>query len=1004
MSDMLSNVTSDQNAARGSVMRVRLLVLIPLTLLIVALTAAIALVVVAHTRARVREESDEAIARVSTAFDIALQEDANMLSATLEAISRDGELQAAFQSRDRQELLALAEPLYRELNGEYHISHFYFLTPDRTCFLRVHQPEQWGDAIDRFTALQAEETQQTGKGVELGPLGTFTLRVVLPWYDDGELIGYLELGEEIDHTIAHMQQYLGMDLAMAVKKDALDQVLFESAGDAFDTPWPYVIMAQTAPDLPVEVMENLGKLLPADGQYGRGLLLPIGGEKHHVSYHEFRDAAGRAVAELIVMRSVAAESGHLVCTSWWTSVACGLVGLGMVVFFWFFLGRIETRLVNQAEGIVASEEFLQTVIDTIPDSLRVLDMDRRIILANEATRRMVGWQEPVGMTCREISHHRNAPCAGNQSGECPFQTASESLQPTTLIHSYLTEKEEERFAEISAAPVLDFEGRVVQIVETCRDVTARVRSEAELADAIERANLMTAEAELANAAKSDFLANMSHEIRTPMTAILGFAEQLKNPDITEAQREGYVNIIERNGRNLLELINDILDLSKIEAGKLTLEILPTDLTQVIADVASTMRVRAVDKGLDLRVEYTTPLPAKVHTDPTRVRQSLVNLVGNAIKFTEQGEVCIAVTFLPRWIDDAPVIRIQVADTGVGMDRATMNRLFAPFVQADASTSRRFGGTGLGLTITKSIIEMLGGEVTVDSHVDEGSVFTLMIPTGCLDGVEMIGEPSEAEAGASHRGPVPGGEHPLAGYRILLAEDGYDNQVLLGAILRKAGARVDIVEDGVEAVSRLDERSAAYDVIVMDMQMPRMDGYQTSRVLRQKGLGLPIIALTAHAMAGDRGKCINAGCTDYCTKPVDKSKLIQAITRHAAPGLSVEAFVPPMAITSDYVDDPDLADIIGGFVGRLSETISAMRALLEKDDRRELQRQAHQLKGAGGGYGYPAITDAAKALEDAVKADDMAQATSALDALDAVCQAVIAGHDESSGGTTRENGQ
>ncbi len=969
--------------------RSRILVLLAAT--IAVSTLAVIVMTIAGTHTRIAEESGEQFTRLPAALRGALAEEADMLDATLEAASQNQAIQQAFLAGDLNELQALTGPLFEFLRENQYVTDFDVIDADGKSVLSVHLSGQVKEGRDASALHEAQASGRMAWGTGLGSLGNYTLQVVHPWYDEtGNLIGYLKLGQDIDHVARRLSEHTGIGMLIAIRKDMVSREQWQETMGSLgrEANWDlhpsFVIMDQIMPELPTPVLANMGSA-------GADIRVRVQDEDHHVTYQPLVDGSGTLVGELVATRSIAAESRNLIVAAWQISVACLLVGGSILVLFYVVLGKIQQRLKAQSRQLVQSGKFLQTVIDTSPDSLRVLDMDRRIVLANQATRNMTPGIDPVGMACYELSRHRDEPCQSGRGEACPFRNAVESLDGVTMVHSHLDDNDVERFVEISAAPLLDENGQPAQIVESCRDVTARVRSEADLAEAIERANLMTAEAEIANAAKSDFLANMSHEIRTPMTAILGFAEQLKTPGLSEADRDDYVGIIERNGRNLLDLINDILDLSKIEAGKFTMELLATDVTQVIADVASTMRVRAAGKGLDLRVEYMTELPETIQTDPARIRQSLVNLVGNAIKFTEEGEVCIGVTFLPRWVNDEPAVRLQVADTGLGMDRATMDRLFAPFVQADASTSRKFGGTGLGLTITKNVVEMLGGEVAVDSHVGEGSVFSLTIPTGSLEGVAMIDEPREVDCGHSPEPFEFKGEKPLAGYCILLAEDGYDNQMLLGAILRKAGATVDIAEDGVEAVSRIADRPDVFDAVLMDMQMPRMDGYQATRVLRQKGHDCPVIALTAHAMAGDREKCIDAGCTDYCTKPVDKIKLVRAITKHATRRPPTEALAQQGAITSDYADDPDLADIIGAFVGRLGEMIASMRALLAADDRRELQRQAHQLKGAGGGYGYPAVTDAAKALESVVKADDMATAGAALDTLDQVCQAVIAGH-------------
>ena len=389
-------------------------------------------------------------------------------------------------------------------------------------------------------------------------------------------------------------------------------------------------------------------------------------------------------------------------------------------------------------------------------------------------------------------------------------------------------------------------------------------------------------AEAATQAKSEFLANMSHEIRTPMTAILGFADLLLERghlDDTPGEHVDAVRTIKRNGEHLLGIINDILDLSKVEAGKMQVERIPTSPCRMMADVASLVRPQAEGKGLAFEVRYAGPVPDVIHTDPTRLRQILVNLLGNAVKFTEVGRVCLTARLSEE--GEAPAMVFEVEDTGVGMSRAQLAGLFQPFMQADTSTTRRFGGTGLGLTISKRFAEMLDGGIAVRSTPGTGSVFTVTIAAGSLEGVELITDPV-AETAVLHEAAEAASSLEslsLNGCRVLLAEDGPDNQRLITHILNQAGAEVVVRENGklvVEAI--LDEASTPtpFDVVLMDMQMPVMDGYEATRFLRSKGYQGPVIALTAHAMTGDREKCLTAGCNDYATKPVNRKRLLRVI--------------------------------------------------------------------------------------------------------------------------------
>ncbi len=385
--------------------------------------------------------------------------------------------------------------------------------------------------------------------------------------------------------------------------------------------------------------------------------------------------------------------------------------------------------------------------------------------------------------------------------------------------------------------------------------------------------------ESANDAKSEFLANMSHEIRTPMTSILGYADILAEDelDLDAESRKAHLDTIRRNGEHLLTLINDILDLSKIEAGKMTVERIPMNLDLLLKDVMALMEVKAKAKNIRLELKVTGPIPTSICSDPVRLKQILVNLVGNAIKFTETGGVLIRVEIRDRPPFHRNQLHIAVEDTGIGLSLDQLSRLFQAFTQAESGTTRRFGGTGLGLRISKTLAEMLGGDISVVSEPGRGSVFSLTIDAGSPRGSPAMSIPA-ASAAKSLDG------RPLAGRRIFVAEDGLDNQKLIAYYLERAGATVSLFLNGRDALKALtiDGRTESAlaspppcDILITDMQMPELDGYGLAQSLRAKGSTLPILALTAHAMSGDSQRCVAAGCNRYSTKPIDRVQLVNA---------------------------------------------------------------------------------------------------------------------------------
>ncbi|MGO9837745.1 MAG: ATP-binding protein [Polyangiaceae bacterium] len=495
----------------------------------------------------------------------------------------------------------------------------------------------------------------------------------------------------------------------------------------------------------------------------------------------------------------------------------------------------------------------------------------------------------------------------------------------------------------------------------------------------------------ASRVKSEFLANMSHEIRTPLGAVIGYADLLLDPSIGASDGVNHVQTIRRNGEHLLSLINDILDISKIEAGKMTVESIATSPLQVIADVASLMRVRAVEKKISFDVKFAGPIPKTIQSDPMRLRQIVLNLVGNAIKFTEAGGITVTVRCQAPDSQDSTLV-VEVADTGIGMTEAQIRGLFAAFAQADASTTRRFGGSGLGLAISKRLAGLLGGDIVVQSSPGQGSLFRLTVATGPLAGVPMAIDFGEALLEA--RGPsnfAGRSVKPVVGLppscRVLLAEDGPDNQVLISALLVNAGANVKIVADGQLAVQEATAAAAAgqpYDVVLMDMQMPVLDGYGATSKLRAMGYKGAVVALTAHAMAGDRERCESAGCDDYLTKPVDRAQLTSTVARFAAShGCS-------HVLVSTLIDDEGMKDLVRRYALDLPKRSSAIVDAAEGSQLEVLARLVHQLSGSAGSYGFPSITEAARAVERGVSGGvDRLTLRSRVQALATLCRSARA---------------
>ena len=667
-----------------------------------------------------------------------------------------------------------------------------------------------------------------------------------------------------------------------------------------------------------------------------------------------------------------------------------MVGILSFGAFAFYLGRV----LKQLDPSQAVPQHVEDALNTLTEGLILTDAKGYIRLANEAFAKWMqcSTRELIGIAPDEFSWTNPDGC---DDKTMPWQIAIENGVPVSGRLIQLPGEHEQMMTLIAnASPIVGAKGDYVGVLTSFEDVTDLENHKTELSKAKEVADL-------ANRAKSDFLARMSHEIRTPMNAILGYAEVLReNLEEDPNVRQRHLNTIHNSGEHLLELINDILDLSKIESGQMELELAPVSIHQVLSEIESVLKIKAEEKGVYLRCDFDGPLPEVIQTDAVRVKQTIINLIGNAIKFTEKG----GVTIRPQLVSgkDQYWLKIAVVDTGIGMNEEALAKVFNPFSQADTSITRRFGGTGLGLSICKELAEKMGGEISVESQVGVGSVFTLTIGVGDLKDVALVDEHTFEQKEAIRRQSecVEVGLPPM---HVLVVDDSETNRQLVAVYLKKENITFDVAENGQQAIEKVN--AIEFDAVLMDMHMPVMDGFEATRTLRAQGCQTSIIALTANAMAKDEKECRDAGCSGFLTKPISRNRLRNELSKisvsperqsmlakqtmkaatstvSAVPMQQVQQHQPTDSCRSDLkaeqeeaivsslpMDDEDFVMVANMFVDGLAVKSKLMVEALEARNYQQLFELGHWLKGAGGSAGYEAFIEVGSDLETAAKAHD-----------------------------------